>query len=135
VLQEWTPEELIESWTLVTDPASGRDDGTLVGNKAGPTRLGFALLLKFYELGGRFPAYPKEVPPAAVAYVAGLVKVPAEAFATYSWTSRSIEYHRAQIRSPMTNDATHGQDALVAGATGSLACPRSPGLLRGGDGA
>jgi len=35
---------------------------------------------------------------------------------------------KRQIRWPMTNDATHGQDALVAGASGSLACPRSPGL-------
>jgi len=43
VLQEWTPEELIESWTLVTDPASGRDDWRLVGNKAGTTRLGFVI--------------------------------------------------------------------------------------------
>ena len=35
---------------------------------------------------------------------------------------------KRQIRWPMTNDAAHGQDALVAGAGGSLACPRLPGL-------
>ena len=29
------------------------------------TRLGFAVMLKFYEIEGRFPAYPQEVPPAA----------------------------------------------------------------------
>ena len=34
-------EDLVGSWTLVDD------DWRLVGNKAGPTRLGFALLLKF----------------------------------------------------------------------------------------
>jgi len=36
--REWSPEELIESWTLL------RQDWMLVGNKSGPTRLGFALL-------------------------------------------------------------------------------------------
>ena len=47
--REWTPEDLIASWTLV------EDDWRLVGNKTGPTRLGFALLLKFFEVEGRFP--------------------------------------------------------------------------------
>jgi hypothetical protein len=66
---EWEPEELIEAWTL------GSGDWALVGNKAGATRLGFVALLKFYELEGRFPAYAEEVPPAAVEYLASLVKV------------------------------------------------------------
>jgi hypothetical protein len=51
--QEWLPEELIESWTLV------EADWKLVGNKSGATRLGFSLLLKFYEVEGRFPGYPE----------------------------------------------------------------------------
>ena len=55
--QEWSPEEL-------------------VANKSGPTRLGFALLLKFFELEGRFPDLLEEVPQAAVEYVAGLVQLP-----------------------------------------------------------
>jgi hypothetical protein len=36
--QEWLPEELIESWTLV------EADWKLVGNKSGATRLGFVIL-------------------------------------------------------------------------------------------
>ena len=47
--REWQPEELIECWTLLDD------DRRLVANKTGATRLGFALLLKFFELEGRFP--------------------------------------------------------------------------------
>ena len=47
--REWSPEELIESWTLVGQ------DWTLVGNKTGAPRLGFALLLKFFEIEARFP--------------------------------------------------------------------------------
>ena len=49
--REWQPEELIDCWTLVDR------DWELVANKSGATRLGFALLLKFFELEGRFPAH------------------------------------------------------------------------------
>jgi len=70
----------------------------VVANKAGVTRLGFAVMLKFYEIEGRFPAYPEEVPPAAVRYLGSLVKVDPALFAKYSWAGRTIKYHRAQIR-------------------------------------
>lgn len=50
--REWEPEDLIACWTLVDG------DVGLVGNKSGPTRLGFVLLLKFFELEGRFPRTP-----------------------------------------------------------------------------
>ena len=69
--------ELIASWTLIDD------DWRLLANRAGANRLGFALLLKFFELEARFPRHAGEVPPAALAYVAGQVKVPAAVFAAY----------------------------------------------------
>ena len=90
--REWEPDELISAWMLLDR------DWRLVGNKAGPDRLGFAVMLKIYELEGRFPDYPEEVPPAAAEYMASLVKVSPAAFGKYSWTSRTIKYHRAQIR-------------------------------------
>ena len=43
-----------------------KGDWDLIANKAGVTRLGFALLLKFYQIEGRFPTYREEVPQAAV---------------------------------------------------------------------
>ncbi|GAA3466566.1 hypothetical protein [Nonomuraea roseola] len=46
------------------DAADG--DWELVGNKTGATRLGFGLLLKFFEKEGRFPRHAGEVPRAAV---------------------------------------------------------------------
>jgi Domain of unknown function (DUF4158) len=92
VQAEWEPEELISAWTLVGD------DWKMIANKSGVTRLGFAVILKFYEIEGRFPAYREEVPAAAVGYLASLVKVDPALFARYSWAGRSIEYHRAQVR-------------------------------------
>ena len=90
--REWEPEDLIAAWTLLDD------DWQLVGNKTGATRLGFSLLLKFFEIEGRFPRHAGEVPKAAVDYVAGQVKVAAESFAEYRWSGSTIEYHRAQVR-------------------------------------
>ena len=55
--REWEPEELIACWTLVDA------DWRLVTNKSGATRLGFAVLLKFFELEGRFPRHAGEPPP------------------------------------------------------------------------
>ncbi|MGW1159261.1 DUF4158 domain-containing protein [Streptomyces sp. NPDC002513] len=75
--QDWEPEDLIEVWTLLED-----DMGRL-RNKSGANRLGFAMLLKFFELEGRFPQFVEEFPQAAVDYVADVVKVPAEDLAKY----------------------------------------------------
>ncbi|WP_432973630.1 DUF4158 domain-containing protein [Dactylosporangium sp. CA-233914] len=62
--------------------------------KFGATRLGFALLLKFFEVEARFPESVKEVPAAAVEYVAQQVKAPSEAWADYDWQSEAIQRHR-----------------------------------------
>ncbi len=82
--REWSPEDLIGAWTLV------EEDWRLVGNKTGPTRLGFAVLLKFFELEARFPAGVEELPSAAVSYIADQVKVDADELAGYAWDGRSI---------------------------------------------
>jgi len=76
----------------------GLTTGVCLANKRGATRLGFAVLVKFFELEARFPQGPDEVPAPAVVYVAEQVRVPPEAFDAYAWVGRTIEYHRAQIR-------------------------------------
>jgi hypothetical protein len=90
--REWEAEELIASWTLLDA------DRRLLANKSGATRLGFVALLKFFELEGRFPRDPGELPPAAIAYLAGQVKVDPSEFADYAFSGRTVEYHRAQVR-------------------------------------
>jgi hypothetical protein len=90
--REWTDLELAEHWTLL--PA----EAALLANKTGPTRLGFAVLLKFFQYAGRFPLSIQELPTAAVASIAVQVGVPAEEFSRYNWQGRAVKYHRAQIR-------------------------------------
>jgi len=72
-------DELVEHWTLVGDE---RD---LVAGKRGATRLGFALILKFYAGYGRFPAGRSELPGEVVAFIAKQVKVPASELGFYEW--------------------------------------------------
>ena len=58
------PDKLIDRWTLLPD------DHSLLQGKAAENRLGFALLLKFYNHSGRFPRGRSEIPEEAVEYVA-----------------------------------------------------------------
>jgi hypothetical protein len=90
VRQEWSPEDVVACWTLVDG------DWDLVANKSGSTRLGFCLMLKFFEIEGRFPEFIEEFPQPAVEYVAGLVKVPAAELAKYDLAG--AKRHRKQIR-------------------------------------
>jgi hypothetical protein len=118
VRQEWSPEELLASWTLVDG------DWDLVANKSGSTRLGFSLLLKFFELEGRFPDLLEEVSQAAVEYVAGLVKVPAAEFAKYDLTSRSAKNHRKQIREALKfRPATRADEEKLIAWLADEVCP------------
>ncbi|MER6332857.1 DUF4158 domain-containing protein [Streptomyces sp. NPDC001034] len=90
--QEWEPEDLIEVWTLL------EEDQERLRNKSGANRLGFALLLKFFEVEARFPEDAEEIPVPAVSYVAQQVRVPAEEWAAYDWAGRAIKRHRMEIR-------------------------------------
>ncbi|MFG1955733.1 DUF4158 domain-containing protein [Micromonospora sp. NPDC048830] len=86
-------DELVEHWTLLDD------ERELIAGKRGPTRLGFALLLKFYTRIGRFPRGCGELPDEAVECVARQVGVGLSELGQYEWTGSTIAYYRAQIRS------------------------------------
>jgi hypothetical protein len=118
VRREWTPEELIESWTLLDD------DWRLVGNKTSVTRLGFSVLLKYFELEARFPRHAGEVPQAAVRYVAAQVKVDTALFRQYPWSGSTIEYHRAQIRAALGfREATRADEERLTAWLAAEICP------------
>ena len=60
----WSRDELELHWGLLPPESS------LLRNKSGATRLGFSLLLKFFQLEGRFPGAAHEMPDQAVAFLA-----------------------------------------------------------------
>jgi len=90
--RQWETEELVEHWTLDVE------DRFLLDNKTGATRLGFAVLLKFFQQEGQFPQHKNEVPGIVIMYLSTQVGVAPEAYVQYAWQGRTIEYHRAQIR-------------------------------------
>ena len=116
--REWEPEDLIAAWTLLDS------DWDLIKNKAGATRLGFCLLLKFFEQEARFPRHAGELPKAAVDYVAGQVKVDPALLADYDWSGRSIERHRPQIREALGfREPTRADEDALAEWLATEMCP------------
>ena len=91
----WDDDELTAEWML--EPS----DQSLLANKTGATRLGFAALLTFFRHEGRFPAGKHELPATVVAHLARQVGVPAEAYVAYDWRGRTIKYHCVQIRTAL----------------------------------
>jgi hypothetical protein len=115
---EWSTEDLVGSWTLVDE------DWRLVGNKSGPTRLGFALLLKFFEMEACFPSSAAELPQAAVSYVAQQASVEPEALAEYDWAGRAIKRHRVQIRNAFGfREFSRGDEDKLADWLATEVCP------------
>ena len=85
-------DELVEHWTLLDG------EWELVAGKRGTTRLGFALMLKFYGRHGRFPDGDGDLPREVVEFVARQVGVAPADLRRYEFSGRTVEYHRAQIR-------------------------------------
>jgi len=82
----WDIEELIEHFTLVPPELE------LLGNKTGATRLGFALLLKCFQLEGLFPTAKHEIPRSVIDYVAHQLQLDAALFSEYDWEGRTMAY-------------------------------------------
>src|SRR6266536_463490 len=92
VRREWDFDDLVASWTLVDA------DTELLASRHEATRLSFALMLKFFEIDGRFPRHVGEVPPAAVDYVARQLGLAAGTARRFAVTGRTAERNRTQIR-------------------------------------
>jgi hypothetical protein len=108
--RKWTVEELSEQWTLLPEEAPW------LANKSGATRLGFAVLLKFFQIEGRFPRQPGEIPAAAIEYLAQQVGVAAVEWLRYDWESRAAKYHRTQIRGLLGFREATAQDSKALAA-------------------
>lgn len=62
--QHWLPYELKELWSL------SPEEQVLLAGRSASNRLGFAILLKFFQITGQFPKGRMDVPRQAVAHLA-----------------------------------------------------------------
>ncbi len=89
----WTDDELLQHFTLRLDELALISSSTTDHN-----RLGFAVLLKYFEYSGRFPENRSLIPSNVIRYLANQLDIPPETFNQYNWQGRSIRQHRAHVR-------------------------------------
>ncbi len=90
--RNWELEELIEYFTFLPHELQQ------IGNKTGETRIGFAVLFKYFQYEARFPINKYEVPKVVINYIAKQIDSSQELYSKYDWSGRSFTYHRTQIR-------------------------------------
>jgi len=103
--RDLSADDLTEHWTLLPS------ERELLANKTGATRLGFAVLLKFFQAEARFPRQSQEIPPAAIECVAQQAGVSAAELVQYDLDSRAAKYHRVQIRNLLGFREANAEDS------------------------
>src|SRR5215469_14876833 len=89
----WHPDELARYWTLAPD-----EQRLLGSNTASSTQLSTAVLLKSFQLEGRFPERRADVAGSAVEHLANQIGVPPEVYFDGDWSGRTQRRQRARIR-------------------------------------
>lgn len=90
--RNWELDELIEEFTFLPNELS------LIGNKTKETRLGFAVIFKFFQYEARFPNHKNEIPKTVVEYIAKQIDVESSLFEYYEIGSRTYFNHKSQVR-------------------------------------
>lgn len=94
--RQWSPEELIENFILVP-----KEQAILPGDVANANvhnRLGFAVMLKFFQLEGRFPNHLGEIPHLVIEFMAQQLGFEETDLSRYSLSGSIHKRHRVQIR-------------------------------------
>ena len=105
--RNWKREELEQQWTLFAQELK------LLKNKTGATRLGFAVLLKFFQMTGRFPDEPNEVPRDVIRFIADQLGISNKIWRDYPWDGRAATYHRGEIRKSSGYNKTSKKDTTA----------------------
>ena len=92
VKPDWETEELVENWTLLPQELE------LVKKKVDAGQIGFAILLKYFQIEARFPHSSTEISETIVRYIASQLNIDSSLYSQYNWQGRSIKNHRAEIR-------------------------------------
>jgi hypothetical protein len=77
--KRWELDELIEHFTFMPNEL------TQLSNKTGKTRLGFAVLFKFFQCEARFPNHKNEIPKEVIQYISKQLNIGSFLFDNYDW--------------------------------------------------
>jgi len=89
--QGWHPDELYRHFTLSSE------ERAFLGFKPDLGELSFAVLLKAFQLEGRFPARREDVPMTVVSHLAEQLGISAALYGQVPWEGRTVRRHRADI--------------------------------------
>ncbi len=92
--QQWTAQELIDHWTFT------QEEIALIQNigQTDYNRLGYGLLLRYFQREGKFPPRKQDIPAVIVGHIAQQLHIQEGAFDFYKWTGRTMMRHRVHIR-------------------------------------
>lgn len=90
--RHWSEQELEAYWSLSTDELQ------LIPHRDAGSRLGVASALKFFQLEGYFPSSGKDIPSAAIDYMAKQLDVEPTAISDYDWQGRTGKRYRGRLR-------------------------------------
>ena len=105
VKPNWDTEELIENWTLLPQ------ESELTKKKVGGNQIGFALLLKHFQLFAYFPEDKSSISQVVISYIASQVNLPESSYSDYDWQGRSAKVYRVEIRSLFNFKVASVQDS------------------------
>ena len=89
VKANWDTEELIENWTLLPQELE------LVRNKIGGNQIGFAFLLKYFQIFACFPEPNFSIPKIIISYIASQINSPESCYSDFDFKGRSARVYRS----------------------------------------
>ncbi len=91
---QWKPAELIDYWTL------GDEEISLINaiSKNDYNRFGCGLLLKYFQVEGKFPNRKQDIPKVVIEHVAEQMNVQSSILQQYELQGRAAKRHRVEIR-------------------------------------
>jgi len=105
--RNWELEELIDCFTFLPNELKE------ISNKSGKTRIGFAIMFKFFQNEVRFPNYKSEIPKAVIEYIGKQIDTSPELFEQYDFEGRAFYYHKSQIRNYFGFREATTEDSVV----------------------
>ena len=93
--RHWNDHELETYWSFSSD------EFKLIPQRDASSRLGVAASLKFFQLEGYFPSSGRDIPSAALDYMAKQLDVEPNAISAYDWQGRTGKRYRGRLRTAM----------------------------------